>query len=576
MNSQASAPQAGADSARLSILIAEDSPADRMLLSTLIARLGHRVLTAGNGLEAVALFDQERPQLVLMDALMPVMDGFEACRRIKRLAGDELVPVIFLTSLSEGEALEQSLEAGGDDFVGKPYSPLVLDAKIRAMNRLRLLQATVLQQRDLIAVHNQHLLAEQRVAKLVFDKVAHSGCLGDPNIRYLQSPYALFNGDLLLAAFKPSGGMHLLLGDFTGHGLPAAIGAMPLADVFYGMTAKGYSLGEILQEMNAKLKRILPRDMFCCATVLNVSFQRQIVEVWNGGLPDGYLFRHDTGEQVPLVSRHLPLGILEPTAFDDRCEVYPLRAGDRLLLLSDGVLETRNAADECFGDSRLRAVMAANRQPGELFDEIQRALQDFHGEAHDDTSMLELTIPGDSLPRLEEDFPDTRLSSTQDWSSSFEFRAETLRHFNPLPFLLQLLLDVQGLRTRGGALYGVLAELYSNALEHGVLGLDSALKHSPEGFAEYYRQRRERLACLEEGYVRFHLHLNPQPGGGRLLVRVEDSGDGFDAASMLNASPPLQSLSGRGLPLIRRLADECTWTPDGRGVSVVFRWSSEA
>ena len=78
--------------------------------------------------------------------------------------------------------------------------------------------------KELIAKHNEHLLTEQRVAKAVFDKVAHSGCLSAPNIRYLQSPFALFNGDLLLAAFKPSGGMHVLLGDFTGHGLPAAIG----------------------------------------------------------------------------------------------------------------------------------------------------------------------------------------------------------------------------------------------------------------------------------------------------------------------------------------------------------------
>ena len=67
---------------RLSILIAEDSAADRMLLSTIVSRQGHRVLTASNGLEAVGLFEQERPQLVLMDALMPVMDGFEAARRI--------------------------------------------------------------------------------------------------------------------------------------------------------------------------------------------------------------------------------------------------------------------------------------------------------------------------------------------------------------------------------------------------------------------------------------------------------------------------------------------------------------
>ncbi len=162
---------------RLSILIAEDNAADRMLLSTIVSRQGHRVLTASNGLEAVALFEQERPQLVLMDALMPIMDGFEAARRIKQVAGEELVPIIFLTSLTEGEALVRCLEAGGDDFLAKPYNRVILEAKIKAMDRLRRLQDTVLQQRDLIAMHNEHLLTEQRVAKAVFDKVTHSGCL---------------------------------------------------------------------------------------------------------------------------------------------------------------------------------------------------------------------------------------------------------------------------------------------------------------------------------------------------------------------------------------------------------------
>ncbi|MEG6655983.1 two-component system response regulator HsbR, partial [Pseudomonas aeruginosa] len=294
----------------LTILIAEDNAADRLLLSTIVSRQGHRVLTAGNGLEAVALFETERPQLVLMDVMMPVMDGFEAARRIKQQAGEELVPIIFLTSLSETEALVQSLEAGGDDFLSKPYNRVILEAKINAMGRLHLLQRTVLEQRDLIVRHNEHLLNEQRVAKAVFDKVAHSGCLNASNVRYLQSPLALFNGDLLLAAYKPSGGMHVLLGDFTGHGLPAAIGAMPLAEVFYGMTAKGYPMADILREMNAKLKRILPVGVFCCATLLNLSFQRELVEVWNGGLPDGYLLRAASGERVALVSRHLPLGIL--------------------------------------------------------------------------------------------------------------------------------------------------------------------------------------------------------------------------------------------------------------------------
>ncbi len=116
---------------RLSILIAEDSPVDRMLLSTIVGKQGHRVLTAADGLEAVQLFEREKPQLVLMDALMPLMDGFEAARRIKQLAGDELVPIIFLTSLTEHQALVSCLEAGGDDFIAKPYNPIILEARSR-------------------------------------------------------------------------------------------------------------------------------------------------------------------------------------------------------------------------------------------------------------------------------------------------------------------------------------------------------------------------------------------------------------------------------------------------------------
>lgn len=561
---------------RLSILIAEDNAADRMLLSTIVNRQGHRALTASNGLEAVMLFEQERPQLVLMDALMPVMDGFEAARRIKACAGEALVPIIFLTSLTESEALVRCLEAG-DDFLAKPYNRVILEAKIRAMDRLRRLQDTVMQQRDLIAKHNEHLLTEQRVAKAVFDKVAHSGCLNAPNIRYLQSPFALFNGDLLLATFKPSGGMHVLLGDFTGHGLPAAIGAMPLAEVFYGMTAKGFSMAEILREMNAKLKRILPVGVFCCATLLNLSFQRRVVEVWNGGLPDGYLYHAATGERTALVSRHLPLGVLESASFNDQYEVHPLALGDRLFLFSDGVLETCDSDGQMFGEQRLQAIFAGQHPAERLFDEIQSALAAFRGEAQDDVSMIELSLieeGGLSRPPLA--FSDSGLSSPLDWSASFEFRAQTLKRFNPLPFLLQLLLEVQGLRTQGGALYTVLAELYSNALEHGVLGLDSALKCNADGFAHYYQQRATRLAELQDGYVRFHLELSPQADGGRLRVQVEDSGCGFDVVGTLAFTQVSAGLSGRGLRLVRQLTEHCEWSADGRGVSVEFCWSAQA
>jgi CheY-like chemotaxis protein len=561
----------------LTILIAEDSAADRLLLSTIVRRQGHEVLTAANGAEAVEVFRSQRPHLVLMDAMMPVMDGFEAAQQIKALAGETLVPIIFLTSLTESEALARCLEAGGDDFLAKPYNQVILAAKVKAMDRLRRLQATVLEQRDLIARHHDYLLNEQRVAKAVFDKVAHSGCLNAPNIRYLQSPYALFNGDLLLAAFTPAGDMHVLLGDFTGHGLPAAVGAMPLAEVFYGMTAKGYGLSETLREMNAKLKRILPVDMFCCATLLCLSFQRGSVEVWNGGMPDGYLHSTASGERTVLTARHLPLGVLSPQTFDDRTEVFPMAVGDRVFLLSDGVIDTCDANEQLFGVERLEQVFAANRQPDALFEEIEQALRDFRGEARDDVSMVEVSLlEAAQLSPPAPVYSDSGQSSPLDWSVSFEFRAATLKRFNPLPYLLQLLLEVHGLRTQSGALYSVLAELYSNALEHGVLGLDSSLKRDASGFARYYQQRNARLEELRDGYVRVHLQVAPKGAGGCLTVRVEDSGKGFDVARVMERPVDDVRLSGRGVSLIRQLSHHARWTDNGRSAHVEFFWEALA
>jgi CheY-like chemotaxis protein len=561
----------------LCILIADDNSSDRLLLSTIVSRQGHRVLCVDNGADAVRLFETDRPQLILMDAMMPVMDGFEAARLIKDMAGEALVPIIFLTSLTEGEALARCLDAGGDDFIAKPYNQAVLNAKINAMNRLRLLQETVLQQRDLIARHHDYLLNEQRVAKEVFDQVAHSGCLNAPNIRYLQSPYALFNGDLLLATYTPAGHMHMLLGDFSGHGLPAAVGAMPLAEVFYGMTAKGFGLAETLREMNAKLKRILPVDMFCCATMLSINFKQQQFEVWNGGLPDGYLLNAATGERTALVSRHLPLGILDSSAFDDHTEVYPFALGDRVFLLSDGVIDTSNSNDQLFGEQRLLEVFAANQQPHLLIAEIQQALDAFGGRARDDVSMVEvIAVEQAHLGPQPVTYSDSGTSTPLDWSATFEFRASTLRRFNPLPYLLQLLLEVHGLRSQSGALYSVLTELFSNALEHGVLGLDSKLKGNASGFARYYQQRAERLAGLDNGFIRVHLQVIPVGEGGRLRLQVEDSGPGFEVDTILALPPVVDELYGRGLALVRELGEKAWWSADGRTACVEFSWGATA
>ncbi len=560
---------------KIKVLVADDNESDRLILSSIIHGEGHEVLTAANGQEALALFEKEHPQIVLLDAIMPEMDGMEAARYIKQAAGDEFIPVLFLTSLQDANALADCLDAGGDDFLSKPYSRIILQAKLNAFLRMRSMHATMQSQRDEIARHNRHLMREQKVAKAVFDNVAHSGALNSPNIKFMLSPLAMFNGDVLLAALKPSGGMHVMLGDFTGHGLPAAIGAMPMAEIFYFMTSKGFSITDIIAEINMKLKSILPVGVFCCASMADFSFEKQILRIWSGGLPESFLYRADNKTIERVSSQHLPLGILSADDFNTELTVLEMRKGDRFLVCSDGVSEAENHAGEMFGEDRIVDAIARAEDDEEIFSSIEDAVADFMGghERNDDITLLEVKMIGDfELQNPNSGFMKAGQSGPQDWSMQYELGPTTLRDFNPLPLMLQIVMEVPGLRPYSGQIYTILAELFSNALEHGVLGLDSGLKATASGFIEYYETRSKELEALGEGFVRFKFSHTPTQEGGVLTIRLEDSGAGFDVDDRLNLELKRGGYSGRGVPLVRSLSDSLEYFGSGNEVEVSYVW----
>ncbi len=565
----------------LRILIAEDNDSDRMILNAIVRKQGHEVILARDGEEAVEAFARQRPQLVLLDAMMPRMDGLEAARRIKEAAGEDLVPIIFLTSLSDAESLASCLEVGGDDFLSKPYNRVILEAKINAFMRMRNLHHSLQRQRDVIRQRNEQLTHEQQLARRVFDNIAHRGCLEAENIRYEASPMSIFNGDVLFASPKPAGGMHVLLGDFTGHGLPAAIGALPVSEIFYGMTAKGFSISDILREMNQKLQRILPPGFFCCATMLDIDLQTGHVEVWNGGLPDGYLLRLD-GSTERIRSRHLPLGVLAPDRFSAACERYRLVAQERLLLCSDGIMESVNASGEMFGETRLEEVIDQRHSPMDVYDELLGQVKRFRAgaQSEDDITVVEVAMADPAV--LESvrpvDLVDTSSGPTN-WNCRYELRDRTLADFNPVPLLLHMCMDVPGLRMFSGQIYCIVTELFNNALEHGILALPSSLKDSPSGFTRYYSERERRLREIQGESVAITLdHEARKDGsGGTLRVIVEDSGQGFDYQRVnegLRMDP--ESLSGRGIALVRQLCHDVRWHGKGNCVEAEFRWAPGA
>src|SRR5690625_3655888 len=157
-------------------------------------------------------------------------------------------------------------------------------------------------------------------------------------------------------------------------------GALPISATFYGMVPKGFAMTDILREMNTKLKSILPVGIFCCATLVDINFRKQQIRIWNGGLPECFLYHSDTLTYTPLVSRHLPLGVLSDREFADDCLTYPMARRERLYIWSDGIHEARNPQDEMFGEKRLQEVFENNTQPDKLYDEILDRVQGFVGQ----------------------------------------------------------------------------------------------------------------------------------------------------------------------------------------------------
>lgn len=118
----------------LNILVADDTLSNQRLLEVFLSKLGHQVRCVSNGAEAVAAFNAEPPDLVLMDIMMPVMDGFDAARQIKAHT-EKWIPVIFLSALDRDQNLLAGLEAGGDDYLSKPINFVILAAKLRVIQR---------------------------------------------------------------------------------------------------------------------------------------------------------------------------------------------------------------------------------------------------------------------------------------------------------------------------------------------------------------------------------------------------------------------------------------------------------
>ena len=453
---------------------------------------------------------------------------------------------------------------------------IILNAKIDALLRISQLYSTVTEQKGQLMDQFAHLEQEQEMAQKVFATMINRGYLDAPNLKYLISPLALFNGDVLFATQKPSGGLHVMLGDFTGHGLPAAFGAIPVSDIFYAMTAKGYNLGEIVLELNSRLYAMLPANQFLCACMLDLDSNVGSLTVWNGAIPDVLVLNREGGIKYRLKSRNIPLGVVGRDTFESIVEIKDIDQGERIYVYSDGLIEARSPDGEMFTQERLDEYFARNQPPNGLFEDIQDGFSTFcTGKTQeDDITISEIICDKEVVlpPKPEPVFvPDK--SYRMDWKVIMDLTPATLRTCDPLPLIIHYLTEDERLYQHKENIYLILSELFTNALEHGLLGLDSKLKKDAQGFAQYFAAREKALAELENGTIQIVLEHSFHDEGGEFAVCVEDSGPGFDYHRMNPQLADNIELSGRGIQLVKSICQKVAHQGRGNRVEAVYVWS---
>lgn len=558
----------------MKILIVDDEAINRTLLTNMLYNAGYKqCVEAVNGIEALDKFTKEQPDLVLLDVVMPGLSGFDVAPKIRQLATGPYLPILFITALEDKDSLVRCLEVGGNDYATKPFDRHILIAKIRAHLKIRALSEYVEEQNKTLRLFNQRVAREHAIVEHIFSHaiVNHPDVQG--HFDCFLKPAETFNGDLFLCEASPSGGIYFIVGDFTGHGLASAIGALPVTRAFQELSQQGVSVSEIVGELNQILIKFLPSDMFMAAVVGEINAGGNRITIWQGGMPAVIIPAASDVGLRKFTSRHMALGILQEHELNTDTDTIHLGHHEQLIVCSDGLIEIANDEGDMLLEDGLVDIIKEHMTKSRFINakSLFNAAK-AHCETpkfHDDVTVVIFTSKPIKMAlhsQAARAFPSVH---------EIVLDAPHLKEPDVLQRVLQLVGQCEGIQGVRSILYTVLSELFNNALEHGLLKLESRLKQDSAGFQQYYEKREASLEQLNHG--RIIIRVESLPERNEVLLSVEDSGQGFmweNKTYLAGTRSSNDECYGRGIPLINTLCERVWFEKNGSKVTCLLSTQS--
>jgi sigma-B regulation protein RsbU (phosphoserine phosphatase) len=370
------------------LLLVDDNPTNLQVLYQTLETTGCKLLVAKNGETALSIAQKASPNLILLDIMMPGIDGFEVCRRLKDNSATANIPVIFLSALSDTKDKVQGLQLGAVDYVSKPFQPDEVIARVNTHLTIHRLKREVEKKKD--ALENELKVVSTVQRRLLPKNLPEISGL-KLAVHYETSLYA--GGDYYDIVKLADNQWGFLMADSEGHSAPAAVMMAMTCALFRSYPEPPAEPGELLFFLNQHLCKVADPS-FITALYIVYDASHHTLKIARAGHPPPMIYRSAEKKAIEVNCNGVfPMGI-------DPYEQVPvteaeLQPGDRILMYTDGITERFSMDEKTYGEERLLRQLEGNGnpQPRELLAAIMKDVNDFAGErAADDDQALLLAI----------------------------------------------------------------------------------------------------------------------------------------------------------------------------------------
>ena len=370
------------------ILLVDDNPTNLQVLFQTLEGRGYNLLVAKDGETAISIVRKALPELILLDIMMPGIDGYEVCRRLKNDPTTKEIPIIFLSALGETKDKVRGLDLGAVDYISKPFQAEEVIARVNTHITIDRLRREVQAQKDAlereleVVAKVQYDLLPKRLPEIKGMKLS---------AYYKTSRYA--GGDYYDIIQLPDERWGFMVADAEGHSTPAAVRMAMTCALLRGYPGAASDPDEVLKDLNKTLCKVVGMS-FITAIFAVYDGRDNSLRIVKAGHMDPLLYRPSKGETVEIPCEGTyAMGIEQ---YDEvPVTETRLQSGDRLLFYTDGLTEQFNPEGEMYGLERLCRQFSKDHgdSPKEILDAIVDDAERFaRGLPADDDQALLLCV----------------------------------------------------------------------------------------------------------------------------------------------------------------------------------------